>query len=65
VWGSVVAPKAPRRLSDPWRLLVEVLVFGLAALALAVAGQGALAAAFALVVAVNIALLFVWEQRAA
>ncbi|HEU5088821.1 MAG TPA: YrdB family protein [Roseiflexaceae bacterium] len=65
VWGGVVAPKARRRLADPWRLLVEVLVFALAALALAAAGRGALAVAFALVVAVNIALLFVWKQRAA
>ena len=65
VWGSLVAPKARRRLPDPWRVLVEVLVFGLAVLALAAAGQGALAVAFALVVAVNSALLFVWEQRAA
>ncbi|WP_069802926.1 YrdB family protein [Thermogemmatispora onikobensis] len=34
VWGLLVAPKARHRLVDPWRLLVELALFGLAALAL-------------------------------
>ncbi|MBX5456479.1 MAG: YrdB family protein [Thermogemmatispora sp.] len=34
VWGLLIAPKARRRLADPWRLLVELALFSLAALAL-------------------------------
>ncbi|WP_376796469.1 DUF2568 domain-containing protein [Thermogemmatispora sp.] len=34
LWGLLVAPKAPFRLADPWRLLLELILFGLAALAL-------------------------------
>src|SRR5262245_9162734 len=34
VWGVWVAPRARRRLADPWRLLPEFAVWGAAALAL-------------------------------
>ncbi|RAQ96003.1 YrdB family protein [Thermogemmatispora tikiterensis] len=34
VWGLLVAPKARHRLVDPWRLLIELALFSLAALAL-------------------------------
>mgnify|MGYP000938776578 CR=1 FL=1 len=45
-WGAFVAPKAPRRLADPARFAVEVVVFGLAAMGLVVAGQALLGVAF-------------------
>ncbi|MFB6096234.1 MAG: YrdB family protein [Haloferacaceae archaeon] len=57
LWWLFVAPKAPRRLADPWRLLLELGVFGVAVLGLAVAGQPALAAGFGLLVVVDEALL--------
>ncbi len=41
VWGRWVAPRAARRLSDPARLGVEVILFGAAAAALAGAVRGA------------------------
>jgi hypothetical protein len=46
VWGAFVAPKARRRLPDPERLLVEVVIFGAATLALAASGAVVLGAVF-------------------
>jgi hypothetical protein len=63
VWGAVIAPKASRRLSDPARLVVEACVFTLATAAIAAVAGAVLATGYALLVAVNIALMFVWGQR--
>jgi len=64
-WGALVAPKAPYRLADPARLVLEAVVFVLAAAALAQAGQPELAGVFVVVVALNIVLMFVLDQRGA
>jgi hypothetical protein len=56
VWGAVVAPKASRRLPDPWRLAVELVIFAGATAAFAAVGQVVLAVVFA-VLAVATALL--------
>jgi hypothetical protein len=64
VWGVFVSPKAPRRVStEPWRLLLEIVLFGCGVAALAIAGAEWLAAAFAVAVAVHLALTFVLAQR--
>lgn len=63
VWGLWIAPKAKRRLRDPVRLAVELLLFGAAAAALATAGHGLLAALFIAAVAVNEILGLAWSQR--
>ena len=47
VWWKLVAPKSASWLTDTGRLLVEMAVFGLSALALAAAGQTLLAISFA------------------
>lgn len=47
VWGAWLAPKAPLRLPDPMRLLVELTVFALATVAFVEVGQTALAVVFA------------------
>lgn len=62
VWGVVVAPASRRRLQDPLRLLVEIVIFAAAVLALAAAGQPALALIFAVVTAINITLVRLWKQ---
>jgi hypothetical protein len=63
-WGLWVAPRATRRLDDPARFAVEAALFAGAAIGLVLAGWplwgGLLAAAYA----VNVALGFVWHQRA-
>jgi hypothetical protein len=63
VWGAFVAPKAPYRLDDPQRLVLEFTLFALAALALAAADALLLAVILAAAVAVNIGLMVYLGQR--
>ena len=64
-WGLLIAPKAPSRLADPWRFLVEIVLFALGVVALAAAGYGNLAAVLAVGVVLSEALSVVWGQRGA
>ena len=56
IWGLWVAPASRRRLTDPTRLVVEVVLFAAGVAALAAAGYPLVAVGFAIVVAVNITL---------
>jgi hypothetical protein len=47
LWGTWVAPKSKRRLSDPARIVLELVIFALAAAAFASVGQTLLAVVFA------------------
>lgn len=57
IWGLWVAPASRRRLADPARLAVEVLLFAAGVAALAAAGYVLVAVIFAVVVAANIILV--------
>lgn len=62
-WGTFVSPRAPRRLRDPAKAVLEGMLFGAAAAALVLVdlpGLGVLLAVFA---AGNIALMFYFSQR--
>lgn len=63
LWGSFVAPKARRHPGDPWRLLLEVTVFGAGTLAFAAAGLGTAAVVLGVASAIHLALTFVLGQR--
>ena len=63
LWGKTIAPKAKRRVRDPWRLVVELLVFGSAVAALLDADQVTLAIVLGSAVALHLALTFVLGQR--
>jgi hypothetical protein len=56
IWGLWVAPASRRRLADPARLVMEVLLFAAGVVALAAAGYLLVAVGFAAVVAANIIL---------
>jgi Protein of unknown function (DUF2568) len=45
--GLVIAPRALRRLSDPWRLAIEIVMFLASSAALALAGDVIAAVVFA------------------
>jgi uncharacterized protein DUF2568 len=62
VWGIFLAPRSTRRLTGIALHLAELVIFGLAALALAAAGHRDLAILFAVVAVVNQALLVMWKQ---
>jgi hypothetical protein len=63
VWALFVAPKASRRLPDPQRLAVEVVVFGAGVLAFLAAGHMMLAVLLAAAAGLNLWLMFDWGQR--
>ena len=62
VWGLFGAPKAVWHLDGPWRLILEVVFFGSAAVALFAAGQRVLGVAFALVFVLNSVLIYALGQ---
>ena len=62
LWGIFAAPRSGRRLRTGVRIPFELTVFALAAGALLAAGEGALAAAFAITAAVNALLLTRFRQ---
>ncbi len=61
-WALFGAPKAAWALPGLWHLIVAVVFFGGAAVALFAAGQRQLAGVFALVVVINHILVYVWGQ---
>jgi hypothetical protein len=63
LWGETSAPKARRRVGDPWRLVVELIVFGGAVAALLNADQPVLAIVLGSAVALHLALTFALGQR--
>jgi hypothetical protein len=63
VWWMLVAPKAPRPQRDPWRLLLEVAVFGGGALAFAAAGLETSAVVLGVAAVTHLAATFVLGQR--
>ena len=62
VWGLFVAPKAAVPVPDSPRFVIELVVFGAAAVGLAATGHLRLAAAIAIAYVINRALLFAWGQ---
>ncbi len=53
IWGLLVAPRAPRRLHDPWHTLLTLALLGSAAVALSVTANTGLALAFGALVVLN------------
>ncbi|MGN6303085.1 MAG: YrdB family protein [Angustibacter sp.] len=61
VWGVLIAPGSRRRLADPARLVVELLLFAATAVGVAAAEHPAWGIAFAVVAAAN-ALVLRWRR---
>lgn len=62
VWGMFVAPKASIPVAAATRLVLELVIFGAAALALWAAGRPGLAGAFTLIAVISRVLMTVWRQ---
>ena len=62
IWARFMAPTSAHRLSGSAYLLVKLIIFGLAVIGLAVAGQITLAIIFAVVSVINQVLLLAWKQ---
>jgi hypothetical protein len=62
VWGTFLSPQAPVQLPGLLVLVLQVLVFGLAAAGLVVTGHRTLALVFGVTVVINALLMYVWGQ---
>ena len=62
IWSIYNAPMSKRRLPRTPRTILEVVMFSLGALALAVSGQTIWAIVFAVLIVINQILLYVWQQ---
>lgn len=63
IWGAFVSPKAAVRVPRPVHLLLQAVLFGASAAALAAAGHPWLGVALGLAAIANWALLQLWGQR--
>ncbi|MFT8314835.1 MAG: YrdB family protein [Clostridium sp.] len=62
VWGSFLSPKAPLYISEVIKLVLELIIFGLAAFAMKAAGHPAIAGALVLAFVINRILMYLWNQ---
>lgn len=62
IWGMFGPPGASVKLSAPLHLFLELLIFGLAAIALYVAGKHGLVWIFIMTVVINRILMYIWGQ---
>jgi hypothetical protein len=62
LWGAFIAPRARRRLADPARFALELVVFGAATAALVAVDHAVLAVVFAVCAVVTAALTRVWPE---
>jgi hypothetical protein len=62
VWGAWIAPKARRRLDDPLRLVIELVIFAAATASFIAVGQSILAVVFAVAATVTALLVRKWPE---
>ncbi|WP_423802199.1 YrdB family protein [Neobacillus sp. SAB-20_R2A] len=62
IWGLMGSPKAPIKLSEPFHFILEIIVFGLPVLLLALLGKDEIAWFLGIVVVINKILMIVWKQ---
>ncbi|MGH2494612.1 MAG: YrdB family protein [Ktedonobacteraceae bacterium] len=62
VWALFGSPQATWHLDGIWRLLLQIVFFGSAAVALYAAGQRVWGVVFALLFVINTTLVYAWGQ---
>ena len=62
VWGTFLSPQAPVQLPGLLALILQALVFGLAAASLVATGHRTLALVFVVLVVINALLMYIWGQ---
>ncbi len=62
VWATWLAPRSSRRLEMPWLMVVKLVVFAFAGLALTLAGQLVWGAILVVLAVLNVGLAAYWEQ---
>ncbi|MFL5917272.1 MAG: YrdB family protein [Gaiellaceae bacterium] len=62
VWGSFVSPKARVPLRRPAWIALQLVLFGIAVVGLIATAHVVLAVVFAVLVAVNLTLVLIWDE---
>ena len=62
IWGIFIAPKASLKLPEPYRFILEIILFGVTSVALYVVEQTTLAIILGMVFIINRTLIIVWKQ---
>jgi len=65
VWWAFIGPKSRQRLPDPYRIVLELVIFALATAGLYEVGQMALAVVFGAAALVSALLVRVWPEPVA
>lgn len=63
IWGIFVSPKAPLQVKGFRRVVPELIIFGVVALALYDVGKPSLAIILATLAVVNSLLMYLWERQ--
>jgi hypothetical protein len=64
LWGMFVSPKASMPTTGSIRLMLEIIILGSGGIALYAAGNHKLALIYGIVVMVNLAFIYIWNQHA-
>ncbi len=62
IWGRFIAPKASLKLPEPYRFMLEIILFGVSSVALYVVDQKSFAIILAVLFIINRTLIIVWKQ---
>ncbi|MDG5790010.1 YrdB family protein [Evansella sp. AB-P1] len=62
IWGVLGSPKAPIQLTPGFRLLFEIIIFGLPIVLLMFLGKIKIAVLYGLITVINKILMFIWNQ---
>ena len=62
IWGIFIAPKASLKLPEPYRFMLEIILFGVTSVALYVVDQITLAIILGMVFIINRTLIIIWKQ---
>ncbi|MFJ8526695.1 YrdB family protein [Bacillus sp. NPDC094106] len=62
LWGTFIAPKASLKLPEPYRFILEFIIFGVASSALYVVDKTILAIILGMVFIINRLLIITWKQ---
>ncbi|WP_088044459.1 YrdB family protein [Bacillus sp. EAC] len=62
LWGTFISPKASFKLPEPYRFILELIIFAVASSALYIADKTILAILIGMIFVINRILLIIWKQ---
>ena len=62
LWGTFIAPKASLKMAEPYRFIMELIIFGVTSSALYVVDKTILAIILGMIFLINRILLIIWKQ---